>query len=315
MCAAKKTPNKNDMDKTIENKVEPLFDVANMTIKDIKKHPIKDDEIRNAIEVYYDMQDIRIRTGNRKSAVAREELKKMKEEAIQNGKSVDTIDCEQPVYLQYIENQFKETETTISKFLGYYAKSHPIGKWMLSIKGVGPVIAAGMLAYIDIKKCNTAGSIWNYAGWDGSRKVRTAGQKITWNPKFRVLCWKLGESFVKTSNNKDDIYGHLYREKKSWYEAKNEAGGFAEKAAEELKLKKYGKDTEAYKWYSNGKLPPAHINAMAKRFAVKIFLSHLFEIWYEYDRGAKAPNPFVQDHLGHVHIIHAPNREIVFPDE
>lgn len=301
--ATKKNAPKN------ENDMNQAFDIAQMTIKDIKAHPIKDDEIRNAIETYYDIQDLRIMTGNRKSAVKREETKKIKE-------SGDTeTKAETPLYLQYIENQFKETENTISKFLGHYAKSHPVGKWMLSIKGVGPVIAAGMLAYIDIKKCNTAGSIWNYAGWDGSRKVRTAGQKITWNPKFRVLCWKLGESFVKTSRLDGDVYGHLYREKKSWYEAKNEAGGFAEKAAEELKLKKYGKDTEAYKCYSSGKLPPAHINAMAKRFAVKIFLSHLFEVWYEYDRGVKAPNPFVQDHLGHVHIIHAPNREILFPDK
>lgn len=307
--ATKKNASKKELETNIEKKVEPLFDVAQMTAKDIKAHPIKDDEIRNAIEVYYDMQDIRIRTGNRKSAITREETKRLKETNCEN------IEVEKPVYLQYIENQFKETETTISKFLGYYAKAHPVGKWMLSIKGVGPVIAAGMLAYIDIKKCNTAGSIWNYAGWDGSRKVRTAGQKITWNPKFRVLCWKLGESFVKTSNLEGDIYGHLYREKKAWYEAKNEAGGFAEKAAEELKLKKYGKDTEAYKWYNNGKLPPAHINAMAKRFAVKMFLSHLFEVWYEYDRGISPPNPFVQDHLGHVHIIHAPNREILFPNE
>lgn len=314
MSPKKKTTANENLSTSIEKNVEPLFDVANMTTKDIKKHPIKDDEIRNAIEVYYDMQDIRIRTGNRKSAITREETKKLKEAAIENGNSTENIMVEKPVYLQYIENQFKETETTISKFLGYYAKSHPIGQWMLSIKGCGPVIAAGMLAYIDIKKCKTAGAIWNYAGWDGSRKVRTAGQKITWNPKFRVLCWKLGESFVKTSNLEGDIYGHLYREKKAWYEAKNEAGGFAEKAAEELKLKKYGKDTEAYKSYSKGKLPPAHINAMAKRFAVKMFLSHLFEIWYEYDRGIAPPNPFVQDHLGHVHIIHAPNREIVFPD-
>lgn len=307
--ATKKNASKKALETDIEKNVEPLFDVAQMTIKDIKNNPIKDDEIRNAIEVYYDMQDLRITTGNRKNAIIREEAKRLKESNAEN------TEAEKPLYLQYIEARFKETEVTISKFLGYYAKAHPVGRWMLSIKGVGPVIAAGMLAYIDIKKCKTAGSIWNYAGWDGSRKVRTAGQKITWNPKFRVLCWKLGESFVKTSNLEGDIYGHLYREKKAWYEAKNEAGGFAEKAAEELKLKKYGKDTDAYKCYSAGKLPPAHINNMAKRFAVKIFLSHLFEVWYEYDRGIKPPNPFVQDHLGHVHIMHAPNTEILFLNE
>lgn len=300
------TTKKADMEQKIEKNVEPLFDISNMTAKDIRNHPISDDEIRNAIETYYDMQDLRIRTGNRKSAVKRGETEKLK------AAGEDYSEVETPVYLQFIEAQFKNTEETISKFLGYYAKNHPVGRWMLSIKGVGPVIAAGMLAYIDINKAKTAGSIWSYAGWDGSRKVRTAGQKITWNPKFRVLCWKLGESFVKTSCREGDIYGHLYQAKKKWYEDKNENGGFAERAAEELKLKNYGKETEAYKAYSQGKLPPAHINAMAKRFAVKMFLSHLFEVWYEYEHGEKPPKPFVEQHLGHVHIIHAPNREILF---
>lgn len=311
MARPKKTMTKTLSTELEEKMSETPFDIANMTAKDIKKYPITDDEIRNAVETYYDMQEVRIRTGNRKSAVTRELSTKLKEEGNTNIKSEQVT----PMYLQYIEAKFKETETTITKFLTYYTRNHPIGVWMTSITGVGPVIAAGMLAYIDIKKCNTAGSIWAYAGWDGSRKVRKVGEKITWNPKFRVLCWKLGESFVKTSGRDSDVYGHLYLEKKAWYEAKNEAGGFKEKAEEELKLKKYSKDSEAYKCYSQGKLPAGHINAMAKRFAVKMFLSHLFTLWYEYDRGEPAPKPFVQDHLGHVHIMPPPNREILFPNE
>ena len=283
------------------SKATEIFDIANLTTKDIKANPLKPEEIRHVVETYYDMQDVRIRTSNRKSAIIREDKNQ-------------STPPSNPVYLQHIESKFKETEETITKFLKYYLKSDPIGQWLLSIKGIGPVTAAGLLAYIDIKKAPTAGHIWSYAGWDGSRKVRTAGEKITWNPKFRTLCWKIGEGFVKVCHRDGDIYGHLYLEKKAWYEQKNEEGGFAEKAARELKLKKYDKNTEAYKCYSTGKLPPAHINAMAKRFAVKIFLSHLQAVWYEYDTGVKAPNPYVQEHRGHVHIIAPPNREVVFPD-
>lgn len=311
----KKVSTKTKMTKELNNNLGNTFDIANLTAKDIKAHPIKDDEIRNAIEIYYDMQDIRIRSGNRKNALIREETKKIKAMAKETNQSIDDFEVEVPLYLQYIEDKFKETENTITKFLTYYAKSNPIGNWLLSITGIGPVIAAGLLSYIDIKKCETAGSIWQYAGWDGSRKMRRKGEKITWNPKFRILCWKIGESFVKNSSRESDIYGHLYLEKKKWYEEKNESGGFSEKAKEELKYKNYDKNSEAYKCYSNGKLPQSHINAMAKRFAVKIFLSHLFELWYEYDRGVKAPKPFVQEHLGHVHIIKAPNRNIIFPNE
>ena len=59
------------------------------------------------------------------------------------------------------------------------------------------------------------------------------------------------------------------------------------------KLEKYkiGKTTDAYKAYSVGKLPPAHIHARAKRYAVKMFISHLHEIWYEVELGKPAPVP------------------------
>lgn len=310
----RKTTRKNTS--TIADAIgEHVINIANigdMKTRDIKKYPIRDDEIRNAVEVYYDMQDVRVRTGNRKGAVQRDTIKKLKECGIDATPETHEVT---PVYLECMEFGFKNIETLVTKFLKNYAENHPVGRWMLSITGVGPVIAAAMLAYIDIKKCKAAGSIWAYAGIDGPRKVRTAGKKITWNPKFRVVCWKLGQSFVKVSNRPNDVYGKLYREKKEWYEAKNAMGGFAEKAKKELELKNYGHDTVAYQWYSQGKLPPAHIDAMARRFAVKMFLSHLFELWYEYENGCKPPKPFIEVHKGHVHIIPPPNREILFPND
>ena len=35
-----------------------------------------------------------------------------------------------------------------------------------------------------------------------------------WNAKLKTLCWKIGESFVKVSNNPQDVYGHIYAERK-----------------------------------------------------------------------------------------------------
>ena len=82
----------------------------------------------------------------------------------------------------------------------------------------------------------------------------------------------------------------------------------------DLQHKKYDKETASYAAYSQGMLPNSQIVAMSARFAVKIFLSHLFTLWYEYDRGIPAPKPFVESQLGHVHIIPPPHREILFPD-
>ena len=49
--------------------------------------------------------------------------------------------------------------------------------------------------------------------------------------------------------------------------------------------------------------PPAHIHARAKRFAVKIFISNLHEVWFEKHFGRPAPAPYPFAHLGHTHKI------------
>jgi len=273
------------------------FDIDNLSTKDIKNNPISKSDIRSTVDSYYQMQDMRIIAGNRKSAI----LNFADEQS-------------SPLLLQYIETRFKNTEENIAKFLKYYAENDPIGQWMMSITGIGPVIAAGLLAYIDINECETAGSIWSYAGWEGPMRRKMKGEKVDWNPKFRTLCWKIGQSFIKISGNTspNNFYGPLYVAKKEFYIQKNEAGGFAEKAAFELENRKFKPSTKSYQAYIQGKLPDSQIVAMAARFAAKMFLSHLFEIWYEYDRGEKPPKPFVEAHLDHVHILPAPNREIVF---
>ena len=88
---------------------------------------------------------------------------------------------------------------------------------------------------------------------------------------------------------------------------KNENLEYKEQAEKKLEKFNIGKNTEAYKWYSQGKLPPAHIQARAKRYAVKIFLSHLFSVWYELDRGKLPPKPYAIAILNHAHEIPIPN--------
>ena len=49
--------------------------------------------------------------------------------------------------------------------------------------------------------------------------------KRPWNADLKLICWKAGESFVKTSNHPSDIYGHIYAERKLWEIQQNENGG------------------------------------------------------------------------------------------
>ena len=71
--------------------------------------------------------------------------------------------------------------------------------------------------------------------------------------------------------------------------------------------KEYGKETEAFKAYSVGKLPKAHIQARAERYAVKIFLSHWHTVAYCEAHGKLPPKPYVLSILGHADMIQVPN--------
>jgi len=238
-------------------------------------------------------------------------------------------------------------EDAYKTIMHQYASSTPIGRWLLSIGGIGPVIATGLMSYFDIYKAPVAGSFFAYAGWCGpghqyryneitgereivnysdpdfdfddlvkrtKRERRQAGEKGGWNPDLRVLLFKLGDAFIKIQNsdNPNAIYGHVYKETIARLTEKNDAGGFATKAKVELAAKKYTSGTEAYKAYSSGKLPKSHLVSMAKRYTVKLFLSHFHEVWYEYEFGKPAPNPYVLTYMGHVHKIEAPNKHIIF---
>ena len=87
----------------------------------------------------------------------------------------------------------------------------------------------------------------------------------------------------------------------------NEAGAYKGQAEAKLLKFKIGQDTDAYKAYSQGKLPPAHIHARAKRYAVKLFLAHYHHVGYELLHGELPPRPFVIEHMGHVDYMGPPN--------
>jgi hypothetical protein len=206
--------------------------------------------------------------------------------------------------LEWFAGQHRSLENNIKRVLDVYTDHHPIGIWAKSISGIGPVIAAGLLAHIDITKAPTVGSVWRYAGLDPSA-IWEKKTKRPWNANLKVLCWKIGESFVKVSGLEADFYGKVYIARKDWEISRNEAGELKEQADKALE-KKIGKTTDAYKAYIQGKLPPAHIHARAKRYAVKLFLSHLHEKMYELEYGKKPPEPYCFSHLGHAHKIEPP---------
>jgi len=198
-------------------------------------------------------------------------------------------------------------ERSIKNALDAYGSASPVGRWAKSIVGIGPVISAGLLAHIDITKAPTVGHIWRFAGLDPT-VTWEKGQKRPWNASLKTLCWKIGESFVKVSTHEDDVYGHLYVERKVKEQARNDAGALADQAAAKLDKFRIGKTTDAYAAYAAGKLPPGHLHARAKRWAVKLFLAHYHAVAFRDRFGIDAPKPYILTREGgHAHEITVPN--------
>lgn len=247
-------------------------------------------DARYLVSMYYEVQEQRIRA------------------AAQRRASTQSLGANNPVI--FIGDQFEIFEKNVQKALLAYARGDTIGQWALSITGIGPVISAGLMAHIDIERAPTAGHIWSFAGlvptitWN-------KGEKRPWNADLKVLCWKIGESFVKVSNNKNDFYGHVYAERKLLETERNEAGLYAEQATLILQNRKFGADTIARSWYEQGKLPPAHIHARAKRYAVKLFLAHWQHVAFESHYNTAPPRPYIIEHGGHTDFIAPPNWPMV----
>jgi hypothetical protein len=185
-----------------------------------------------------------------------------------------------------------------------FAASTAEGKWALDQYGIGPVLAAGLLAHIDITKAPTAGSVWRYAGLDPTQTWEK-GQKRPFNAEFKTLCWKIGQSFMKFSGKDECFYGQLYKQDKARRIAKNEAGDYAEFAKSILEKKNF-KVNQTRAKLETGKLSDAQIDAQARRFAVKIFLSHYHAVAFQAHHGEPAPRPYIIAHGDHVHEIAIP---------
>lgn len=246
-------------------------------------------EARYLVDTYYQMQRDRIRASNQARAFR---------------------EAEEPASTtEMLLGDYERLELRVKNALDAYTTTTPVGIWARSIPGIGPVICAGMLAHLNIEHCPTVGHFWAFAGLDPTRKWEK-GKVRPWNARLKVLCWKVGESFTKVSGRENDIYGKVYKARKEYEQAKNEAGDYADQAKHALETKKFGEDTTARKMYEQGKLPDGRIHLRAQRYAVKLFMSHLHHVAY-FDRyGHQPPKPYIIEHGGHVHFIEPPHLDV-----
>src|SRR3990167_911858 len=135
---------------------ELMMETLQKITKDLKEaaKTLTDKEARYLVDAYYIMQDSRMR-----SFAQVREMDALKEPN-------DTI--------SWFAAQNELLENEVKKSLDVYSANHPVGKWLRAQLGIGPVIAAGLLAHIDIRKAPTAGHIWSYAGLDPTKEWKSS---------------------------------------------------------------------------------------------------------------------------------------------
>lgn len=180
----------------------------------------------------------------------------------------------------WLSATMKLAEGRLYWLLNSWVKRHPLGVWCLSHTGVGALTAATLLTEVDLDKCPSVLSLWRFSGLDPTCPKRGEGGKPRWNRKLRASCWSLGESFVRSKGNPDCYYGGVYAARRAEEQARSDSGALSAVAKATLATKRYRDSTEAYKHYTAGKLPPARLHARATRYAVKLFLSHYWEVAY-----------------------------------
>jgi len=270
------------------------FSLEKLT-KDLKKaaYTLSRDEAAFLVDSYYNMQKLRMATG---------------------AQSRELLDASKPhEVLAWFNRNNEGLEKQVAKELDVYSNRFVLGRWARSQYGIGPVIAAGLLATIDFQKldetgkeiwrCETCGDIWRFAGLDPTSKWEK-GQKRPHNAFLKTLCWKIGESFLKTINREEDVYGHVLMARKEWETARNEAFAYREQAAEILKRVPTHKQKAVY---ATGMLPAGHILQRSKRYAVKLFLSHFHHVGYSLKFGVEPPKPYILNQPNHTHFITPPN--------
>lgn len=151
-------------------------------------------QLRHAVGLFYDLQKLRIQSGNRTSA------------------GVDTIELDDKAkaFVGDISAGLSNNEKRALKEINRLLRKEPIWKWLKEQKGVGPTMGGVLVAYTNVKRAPTASALWKWCGLavvDGRADRRHKGHKCNYNPFLKGKMLKvLAESFIKSNSPWRDIY-------------------------------------------------------------------------------------------------------------
>lgn len=160
----------------------------------------------------------------------------------------------------------------------------PIYEELSNIKGIGPMLAAKLIAMIDIEKANTVSALWRYCGYgvgeywvDEKGEIKAPKNGIQYIDKQRVRVtpepkpeWTLQE--MRDRPVEKFLLSYNKRLKTTLYLI---AGSFMKCGSPYREIY----DRAKVHYQQNTDWTKGHIHRAATRKMIKIFLSHLWERW------------------------------------
>jgi hypothetical protein len=258
----------------------------------------KYEQLRWLTDVYGQYQKHRIALGNRMYA------------------SAEGLDTNEPTsYMvrsfEYLEALEKDTFREMKRVV----KHHPAWPWLDAVKGMGPTLSTKILGLIgDVSKFDTVSKLWAFSGYglkNGAngvpeRQRPVKGEKLSYNRRLKTAVYLAGDSFIKSRSPYRDFYDDAKARYRLTKQAQplSVASGVALDDLPDRDTTEGKKDLDAMIKAANSAAgeevvwSDGHNDNAARRVMVKVFLSHLWEVWREAEGLAVRPD-YAAEYLGH----------------
>lgn len=281
-------------------------------------------ELRRLVDVLYDVQDVRMRTANRLRQMPKDTVKIYVKPLLDVEKQltnqIDAMLQDEPVYKEFLGHVRGVGPRISGSIIAQtMIRFERISKeeYEKAMNGLGPtsgVRANPCLRTISevrfseeqlnlaqktekgdylvptlrgIGAFDTVSKYWAWWGYDvrnGEAPKRKKGELVDWNPKMRMLGWKIEKQFVMQGEGYRTIYEKEKERLQTLRPTPQDCPNY-----EKCKAKLKKREQPACK---------GHIEKMARRKTVKLFLSHLWEKWRQIE-GLPVRQPYIIEKLGH----------------
>lgn len=219
-----------------------------------------------------------------------------------------------------LHQRLKNLEDYVDGRVAELIQEHPAYPWFSRIKGVGGENIGKVVTPIDIERAKTISALWKFAGFsveDGSapRRVKGGG-KLAYNSQLRSMCWRLANSLKRA---KGCFYDYYIKEKEKYQErflsqgykilatprgrwACANCGASWERNRDVIACCDNQQIEKKLRQEPPGVIWVGHLDAMAVRKMIKLFLACLWLVWREAE-GLPVTRPYAIDRLGHNSLI------------